>query len=165
MKKASVQQDTALAMQEPTNAPVYQSGTSRPLTIRRARFVAEYMACGNGAEAARRAGYSVRRARVKASELLDDPGVQAEIQKLSQIRDDELDRHLVNLVRNTPGDVPYRDQIQANAVLNKIKGRFIDRSEHLSRKQIVKRIIIEHVAPAAPLPAAAPPQLTGGDQA
>lgn len=54
------------------------------LTERQRRFVDEYMACGNGAEAARRAGYSEGIARVQASENLTKPNVKAEIERRRQ---------------------------------------------------------------------------------
>ena len=56
----------------------------RKLTERQRRFIDEYMACGNGAEAARRAGYSEGIARVQASENLTKPNVKAEIERRRQ---------------------------------------------------------------------------------
>ncbi len=52
------------------------------LTPRRQRFVDEYVLCGSGAEAARRAGYSEKTARAIAAELLTKPDVLAAIQAL-----------------------------------------------------------------------------------
>jgi phage terminase small subunit len=52
------------------------------LTPRRAQFVREYVASGNAAEAARRAGYSERTARAIACEVLTKPDVQEAIQAL-----------------------------------------------------------------------------------
>ena len=46
------------------------------LTERQVRFVAEYVAGGDPAEAAERAGYSPQRARRQATELLTRPEVQ-----------------------------------------------------------------------------------------
>lgn len=56
----------------------------QPLTVRQHRFVAEFAVCGNGAEAARRAGYSARTARQIASENLSKPDIQAAIDSLRQ---------------------------------------------------------------------------------
>lgn len=56
----------------------------RKLTERQRRFVDEYMACGNGAEAARRAGYSEGIAKVQASENLTKQNVKAEIDRRRQ---------------------------------------------------------------------------------
>lgn len=43
--------------------------TGTPLTPRREKFIAEYAACGNATEAARRAGYSQRSAKQLGSRL------------------------------------------------------------------------------------------------
>lgn len=45
------------------------------------RFVAEYMVCRNQTEAARRAGYSEKRAMTTGSELMARPDVKAEIDR------------------------------------------------------------------------------------
>lgn len=54
------------------------------LTVKQARFCDEYVVCGNGAEAARRANYSVRTARQMATENLSKPSVQTAIQARQQ---------------------------------------------------------------------------------
>lgn len=65
----------------------------RKLTERQRRFVEEYMACGNGAEAARRAGYSEGIAKVQASENLTKPNVKAAIERRQQeMSEDSEDR-------------------------------------------------------------------------
>ena len=46
------------------------------LTARQKRFVEEYLACGDGPEAAIAAGYSPATAEERARELLRDPAVQ-----------------------------------------------------------------------------------------
>lgn len=51
------------------------------LTSRRKRFIEAYLVCWNGAEAARRAGYSHRHSRKQASYLLTVPEVRAEIER------------------------------------------------------------------------------------
>ena len=60
------------------------SPESKPVfhwTLRRRKFVEEYLRCWNGAEAARRAGYSSRRGAVTASNLLACEEIQAAIQE------------------------------------------------------------------------------------
>ena len=49
------------------------------LTKKQKVFVSEYLSCFNGAEAARRAGYSESRARITASELLADSNISEQI--------------------------------------------------------------------------------------
>ena len=50
------------------------------LNKRQQVFIDEYLSCFNGAEAARRAGYSEKSARFQASELLADPNISQQIQ-------------------------------------------------------------------------------------
>jgi phage terminase small subunit len=65
----------------------------RKLTERQRRFIDEYMACGNGAEAARRAGYSEGIAKVQASENLTKQNVKAEIERRRrEMSEDSEDR-------------------------------------------------------------------------
>lgn len=65
----------------------------RKLTERQSRFVDEYMACGNGAEAARRAGYSEGIARVQACENLTKQNIKAEIERRRrEMSEDSEDR-------------------------------------------------------------------------
>lgn len=61
-------------------------------TARQRRFVDEYLTCRNGAEAARRAGYAERSARITACRLLTKANIKAalavkeqELNKLAQI--------------------------------------------------------------------------------
>lgn len=49
------------------------------MNVRRARFIDEYLRDGNGAAAARRAGYSEKSAKVTASRLLTNDNVQSEL--------------------------------------------------------------------------------------
>lgn len=51
-----------------------------PLSPIRQRFVDEYLICPNGAQAAVKAGYSPKAAKVTASRVLTDANVQAAIQ-------------------------------------------------------------------------------------
>jgi phage terminase small subunit len=60
------------------------------LTAKQARFVDEYMVCLNGAEAARRAGYSKKTARAIASENLRKPEIAAEIAKRKKKVTDQI---------------------------------------------------------------------------
>lgn len=50
-------------------------------TLRRRKFVEEYLRCWNGAEAARRAGYSSKRCTVTASNLLACEEIKAAIEQ------------------------------------------------------------------------------------
>ena len=64
-----------------------------PLTDRQERFVVEYLATANGAEAARRAGYSEHTAKEIASENLTKPNVKRAITtKRDQLMSDTEDK-------------------------------------------------------------------------
>lgn len=60
------------------------------LSIRRQLFVAEYLKDLNGAQAALRAGYSPRSAKVQAAQMLAMPEVQAAIQEAQASRVDRV---------------------------------------------------------------------------
>ena len=68
----------------------------RKLTERQRRFIEEYMACGNGTEACRRAGYSQNNEvvlRVQAHENLAKPNIKAEIdRRRREMSEDSEDR-------------------------------------------------------------------------
>lgn len=68
-----------------------------PLTSRREMFCRVYVACGNAADAARRAGYAEGSARQQGWRLLDDDAIRARIEELwrhaEQVR--ETDRDLI----------------------------------------------------------------------
>lgn len=57
------------------------------MTTRQKKFVDEFIICGNGAEAARRSGYSSRTAKNIAAQLLSNPEIRAAInEQLEQAR-------------------------------------------------------------------------------
>lgn len=60
------------------------------LTLRQARFVREYLVDGNGAQAAIRAGYSIRAAKEVAYRLVTTAHVRAEIERLARAEAGEL---------------------------------------------------------------------------
>ena len=66
---------------------------SRKLTDRQERFVIEYLACANGAEAARAAGYSENSAKQMARENLTKPYLVSAIEaKRSELMADKEDK-------------------------------------------------------------------------
>lgn len=58
---------------------IYIKSECKMLNHRQSSFVDEYIACGNGAQAAIRAGYSPNSARETAYELLTKPHISAEL--------------------------------------------------------------------------------------
>lgn len=57
---------------------------SLPLNEKQKRFCQYYVECGNGQEAAVKAGYKKKTARVQACQLLTKPNIKAEITRLGQ---------------------------------------------------------------------------------
>lgn len=64
------------------------SPTQAPLNERQRRFVEAYLECGNGAEAARRAGYSPASANSRAAKLMRHPAVRAAIDSVRERKAD-----------------------------------------------------------------------------
>ena len=101
----------------------------RVLTDRQERFVVEYLACANGAEAARRAGYSEHTAKQMGYENLTKPYLKEAItQKRNAIMADTEDK-VAWLVERltaeaTDGDNNDSTRVRALEVLGKIHGAF-----------------------------------------
>lgn len=77
----------------------------KKLTARESRFCVEYVKCGNGALAARLAGYSEKNDRETAHENLTKPHIRAEVDRLHRqyhMSDDEALRILADHAR---GDI------------------------------------------------------------
>ena len=63
------------------NKETIMDETTRPLTAKQQQFCCEYIIDLNATAAARRAGYSSRTAEQQGYQLLQNPSVQAEIQR------------------------------------------------------------------------------------
>ena len=101
----------------------------RPLTDRQERFVVEFLATANGAEAARRAGYSEHTAKEIASENLTKPNVKRAItEKRDQLMTDSEDKvqWLIDrlTMEATDGENNDSTRVRALEVLGKIHGAF-----------------------------------------
>jgi phage terminase small subunit len=105
------------------------------LTKKQQVFVNEYLSCFNGAEAARRAGYSESRARVTASELLADSNISEQIKaRLAEVHmgaDEALSlqssiaRGDVSKYLNTFGGIDIDKVKEDGRLIKKIKTRTI----------------------------------------
>lgn len=84
------------------------------------------MACGNGAEAARRAGYSEGIARIQASENLSKPYIKAELdrrrQELSEESEDRRAKWISRLEALADGAEKDADKLRAIEGLFKAEG-------------------------------------------
>ena len=97
-------------------------------------FVEEYLQCWNAAEAARRAGYSERTARIQASKLLTKPNIQEEIQKRiaeKAMSADEVLLRLGDMARGDIGEFMDIESMSFNLALQNAKERGLT---HLIKK-------------------------------
>ena len=106
----------------------------RRLTIKQERFIDAYIETGNGAEAARQAGYSEQTARAIASENLTKPYMLSAITKrrneLMQDTGDKITRFLSMLeAEATNQDNSDSSRVRSLELLLKAAGAFVDRQE------------------------------------
>lgn len=111
--------------------------SKRKLTDRQERFVVEYLACANGAEAARRAGYSEHTARQMANENLSKPYIaEAITQKREQIMSETEDKveWLINRLTSEAIDDGNGEatRVRALEVLGKIYGAFAPEKQEVT---------------------------------
>ena len=111
--------------------------SEKKLTDRQERFVVEYLACANGAEAARRAGYSEHTARQMANENLSKPDIKAAItQKREQIMSETEDKveWLINRLTSEAIDDGNGEatRVRALEVLGKIYGAFAPEKQEVT---------------------------------
>lgn len=110
----------------PARPPGARARPARKLTPRQNEFCENYVATGNAAEAARRAGYSSRTARTQGHRLLKDARVQARVGALQTAIADKIDPGLIlgrleNLYRLAETSGGYR----AAAHILSLMGRFV----------------------------------------
>ena len=111
--------------------------SEKKLTDRQEGFVVEYLACANGAEAARRAGYSERTARQMANENLSKPDIKSAItQKREQIMSETEDKveWLINRLTSEAIDDGNGEatRVRALEVLGKIYGAFAPEKQEVT---------------------------------
>ena len=78
---------------------------AKRLTRKQQVFIDEYLKCFNGAEAARRAGYSHKTARGTASDLLSEPHISEQIQARTAEIHMSADEALKRLADMARGDI------------------------------------------------------------
>ena len=104
------------------------------LTIKQAKFIDAYIQLGNGAEAARQAGYSANTAREIASENLSKPNIKTAIsrrrEELMNDSGDKITRFLGLLeAEATDQDNSDSARVRSLELLLKAAGAFVDRQE------------------------------------
>ena len=113
--------------------PIHEEEEEKRLTIKQAVFIDRYIEHGNGALAARQAGYSEQTARAIASENLTKPYMIDAITKrrteLMADSEDKLARYLRQLENEADTADRAGDRIRSLELLVKAHGGFIERSE------------------------------------
>lgn len=111
-------------------------GSERRLTARQERFIVEYLECQNGAEAARRAGYSEHTARQMANENLSKPYIAEAIQrKRDEIMSGTEDKVAWLVERLTAEAIDDENgeatRVRALEVLGKVFGAFAPEKQEI----------------------------------
>ena len=108
----------------------------RTLTLKQELFVARYIESGNGAQAAREAGYKHDNAKQQATENLAKPYLQQAIatkrNQLMQDSDQKIALYLSQLEAESNDSDQSSSRIRALELLLKAHGAFIDRVETVS---------------------------------
>ncbi len=103
------------------------------LSIKQTRFIAEYAAGGNGAAAARKAGYSPSSANVTAAQNLAKPSIKAALAlevarhelKVTPLR---VQQRLDEISHEAQASGQFGPAVRAEELLGRSVGLFIDRS-------------------------------------
>lgn len=110
------------------------------MTERQNRFVREYLADLNATQAAIRAGYSPRSAKVRGCLMLAMPEISAAIgkamaerSKRTEIKADDVIAMLIECYHDARGEAEYGPAIRAAELLGKHFGLFADRHEHTGK--------------------------------
>ncbi|MFO8008768.1 MAG: terminase small subunit [Candidatus Brocadiia bacterium] len=104
------------------------------MTRKQKRFAKEYLTDFNATQAAIRAGYSPKGASVQGSRLLANAKVQAEIERLSKRKDEELDLSNERILERLAeiafsDDETTRSSLRALDLLCKTRGMYLRKSE------------------------------------
>ena len=108
----------------------------RQLTLKQEKFVSRYIELGNGAQAAREAGYKHDNAKQQATENLAKPYLQQAIatkrNQLMQDSDEKIAHYLSMLEQESNGADQSSSRIRALELLLKAHGAFVERVETVS---------------------------------
>ena len=108
----------------------------RQLTLKQEKFVSRYIESGNGAQAAREAGYKHDNAKQQATENLAKPYLQQAIatkrNQLMQDSDQKIALYLSQLEAESNDSDQSSSRIRALELLLKAHGAFIERVETVS---------------------------------
>ena len=116
------------------------------MTERQRKFAGYYYQCGNGADAARKAGYSESYAAHRTDELLRNVEIAAYIKQLSETAQTArimtaLDRQelLSDIARDE--DNAAADRIRAVDTLNKMTGEYMQKKQNDSGEKELPKLL------------------------
>ena len=128
--------------------------TKDGLTPKQKRFAKEYVKTGNGAEAARRAGYSKRRANVTAAENVAKRSVQEFIEELGAeaevIKGLTIEHIMAMLAKEARTAETDGARVRAQELLGKWKGAFVEKYEDLTNRDNTAESIIAAIEKISP---------------
>jgi len=114
------------------------------LTIKQKKFADEYIISGNATEAAIKAGYSKKTARMTGSENLTKPYISEYIkERVRELEDEkiadmkEVREFWTNILRS--GVEETKDRLKASEFIAKTQGAFIDRVQSTNDVTVTKQ--------------------------
>jgi phage terminase small subunit len=124
------------------------------LTPKQKRFAKEYVRTGNGAKAARKAGYPERSAASVASENLTKPNVAEFVASLSAEADIVKGLTIEQIAAMTLKEAQHADhagaRVRAQELLLKWKGAFVERIEDITKRESDAISLISALAKISP---------------
>lgn len=124
------------------------------LTPKQKRFAKQYVKTGNGAEAARRAGYPERSAKEIASENLTKPDIQQFVADLASDAEAVKALRIEDIAAMTLKEARTADhagaRVRAQELLLKWKGAFVERIEDITKREGDANSLISALAKISP---------------
>lgn len=124
------------------------------LTPKQKRFAKEYVKTGNGAKAAKKAGYSEHSAREIASENLTKPNIRefieslgADVEAVKQLTIEHIAGMLMREAQSAETDGA---RVRAQELLGKWKGAFVERYEDLTNRDNTAESILAQIEKISP---------------
>jgi len=120
-------------MPKPVSQESRQRMSRAALSVKQERFIKEYVRSGNGADAARKAGYKPKASKEIAYENLTKPHVIAAVKQEQarialNVTPDRVRRRLDEISHEAQADGQYGPAVRAEELLGKSIGMWIDQS-------------------------------------
>ena len=127
--------------------------------MRQRKFAKYYVKTGNGAKAARMAGYSPKAAKETASENLTKPNLKAYVDSLAADADTVKQMTIEDIAAMTLNEAKSAKEagarVRAQELLLKWKGAFVDKVEDVTKRENDVNALLLSLAKTSPAAAAA----------